>query len=56
MLFIQIIDLAAGLFYTANGTVPLAVSAFPMFNATVFIILLWVWRPKSEERPLLQKA
>lgn len=56
MLFIQVIDLAVGVVYTANGTVPLAVSAFPMFNATMFIILLWFWRPKSAERPLLQSA
>lgn len=46
MILIQIIDLAVGLFYTLNGTIPLAVSAFPMFNATVFIILLYLWRPK----------
>ena len=56
MLLIQVVDLAVGVVYTVNGTVPLAVSAFPMFNATVFIILLWVWRPKSAERPLLQEA
>lgn len=56
MLFIQVIDLAVGVVYTANGTLPLAVSAFPMFNATVFIILLWFWRPKSAKRPLLQEA
>jgi len=56
MMLIQILDLAVGVVYTMNGTVPLAVSAFPMFNATLFIILLWVWRPKSAQRPLLQKA
>jgi len=47
MILIQIIDLAVGLFYTLNGTLSIAVSAFPMFNATVFIILLYLWRPKT---------
>lgn len=45
MLFIQLIDLAVGLFYTMNGTLALAASAFPMFNATVFATLLFFWMP-----------
>lgn len=45
MLFIQLIDLAVGLFYTMNGTLVLAASAFPMFNATVFATLLFFWMP-----------
>ncbi len=45
MVFIQLIDLAVGLFYTAQGTVGLALSAFPMFNATVIALLLWLWKP-----------
>ena len=49
MILIQAIDLAVGLFYTLNGTITLAVSAFAMFNATVFIILLLLWRPKNNE-------
>jgi hypothetical protein len=47
MILIQVIDLVVGLFYTLNGTIGLAVSAFPMFNAAVFIVLLWLWRPKT---------
>lgn len=47
MMFIQIIDLAVGLFYTFNGTLALSVSAFPMFNATVFAALLFFWMPKQ---------
>lgn len=47
MILIQIIDLAAGVFYTATGVVSLQLSGFPMFNATLFIILLWLWRPKE---------
>jgi hypothetical protein len=39
--------LAASIYYTAAGIVALASSAFPMFNAALFIILLTVWRPKS---------
>lgn len=46
MILIQIIDLAAGLFYTFTGVVNIANALFPMFNATVFIVLLWLWRPK----------
>lgn len=48
MIFIQAIDLAVGVFYTATGVVGLALSGFPMFNATLFIILLTVWRPQRE--------
>lgn len=36
MALIQLIDLAAGIFYTAITVVPLQLSAFPMFNA------LWI--------------
>lgn len=47
MVFIQIIDLAVGVFYTLNGVVPLKLSAFPMFNATLIAVLLWWWRPRA---------
>ena len=47
MILIQAVDLAVGIFYTAMGTVSLAHSGFPMFNATLFIILLTLWRPKA---------
>ena len=47
MILIQVIDLATGLFYTSIGTFGLAVSAFPMFNASLFILLLWLWRPQA---------
>lgn len=46
MILIQAVDLAVGIFYTATGVVALAHSALPMFNATLFIILLSLWRPK----------
>jgi hypothetical protein len=46
MVFIQMIDLAVGLFYTMAGTVSLQLSAFPMFNAMLIAVLLWVWRPR----------
>ena len=48
MIVIQVVDLVVGLFYTAMGTVDLALSGFPMFNAALFIILLTLWRPKGE--------
>lgn len=47
MILIQAVDLAVGIFYTATGAVGLALSAFPIFNAILFIILLWLWRPKG---------
>ena len=55
MILIQIVDLAVGVFYTLTGTLGLAVSAFPMFNASLFIILLLLWRPKmavNKQEPL----
>jgi hypothetical protein len=50
MIGIQVIDLAVGLFYTATGTVSLVNAVFPMFNATVFIVLLWLWQPRDSSR------
>lgn len=47
MVFIQVIDLAVGIFYTLNGTITLALSGFPMFNATLIALLLWLWRPRA---------
>ncbi len=49
MILIQAVDLAVGMFYTATGVVALAHSGFPMFNASLFIILLTLWRPKPEQ-------
>ncbi len=51
MILIQVIDLAAGVYYTATGVVHLSSSAFPMFNAALFIVLLWLWRPKANAQP-----
>lgn len=45
MIVIQAIDLAAGIFYTAIGAVPLSLSGFPMFNAVWIMLLLWWWQP-----------
>lgn len=47
MILIQLIDLGAGVFYTATGIVNITNSAFPMFNATWIIILLLLWMPKK---------
>jgi len=47
MVLIQLIDLAVGLVYTLSGIVSLELSGFPMFNATLIALLLWLWRPKS---------
>ena len=50
MVLIQVIDLAAGIYYTAEGSVTLATSAFPMFNAAVFIALLVWFMPRSARK------
>ncbi len=47
MVLIQLIDLAAGIFYTATGVVPLALSGFPMFNALWISVLLVLWMPRT---------
>jgi hypothetical protein len=44
MIAIQAFDLAGGLFYTISGIVPIADSAFPMFNATWIIVALFLLR------------
>lgn len=48
MIFIQLIDLAVGVYYTATGVVDLKDSAFAMFNATWIAALLYLWRPRAE--------
>jgi len=54
MIFIQVVDLAVGLFYTATGVMALIQSGFPMFNATLFIVLLVLWRPQMRAAGSLQ--
>ncbi len=54
MILIQAIDLAVGVYYTATGVIDLSSSAFPMFNAALFIVLLWLWRPKTGAQPAPQ--
>ena len=49
MIFIQLIDLMVGVFYTATGVVSLGLSGFPMFNAIWISILLWLWRPRKHD-------
>jgi hypothetical protein len=49
MVLIQVMDLGAGAFYTSVGTVDLAISGFPMFNAAWISILLLLWMPRSEK-------
>jgi len=51
MIFIQLIDLAVGVFYTATGAVALSDSAFAMFNAAWITVLLYLWRPRPVDTP-----
>jgi len=48
MIFIQLVDLAVGTYYTATGAVALSDSLFPMFNAIWIAGLLYLWRPRTE--------
>lgn len=50
MILIQLIDLGAGAFYLATGVIGLSVAAFPMFNATVFAVLLYLWSNPDGQR------
>lgn len=50
MALIQAIDLSVGLFYTLNGTVSWALSAFPMFNALWIFLMCALWRPGTPAR------
>lgn len=43
MIFIQVFDFVWGLVYVLNGNVSLSAAAFPMFNAFVFSVLLYVF-------------
>ena len=47
MVLVQAIDFAAGLYYVATGVIGLSVAAFPMVNAALFGVLLWLWTPRE---------
>jgi len=49
MIWIQLIDLAVGLYFTLQGTVGISLSGFPMFNATAIALLLWLWMPSQRQ-------
>lgn len=55
MVLIQLLDLAAGIYYTATDVVPLALSGFPMFNAVWITILLLLWAPRNGLNPGREK-
>jgi len=44
MIAIQLIDLAAGLYYTGTGIVDISHSGVAMFNATFFIVIMLAYR------------
>ena len=47
MVLVQLIDLAAGLYYLGTGVIGIRTAAFPMFNAALFASLLWLWQPRA---------
>lgn len=47
MIAVQAIDLGFGLWFTATGVVPLALSAPPMLNAVWILVAFLLWRPAS---------
>ncbi|MDX1473505.1 MAG: hypothetical protein R3309_05000 [Reinekea sp.] len=56
MIAIQIIDLAVGVSMTLTDAVPLSLSGFPMFNALIIAVLLFVWRPAKLHSTLTSAA
>jgi len=50
MVLVQAIDFAAGLYYVATGVIGVEVAAFPMVNAAIFGVLLWLWAPGADAR------
>jgi len=50
MIAIQMIDLAAGIFYTIIGVVSFESSMVPMFNAALFIVLMTVFRVPADQK------
>jgi hypothetical protein len=48
MVLVQAIDFATGLYYIATGVIGVEVAAFPMVNAAIFGVLLWLWAPGAE--------
>jgi hypothetical protein len=49
MFAIQAIDLAVGLGYSLTSVVALSISAFPMFNAALIMLLLFLWKPEQNK-------
>jgi len=45
MAAVQAVDLGVGVWYTLIGSTTVTVTAFPMFNATIFFLLLTIWGP-----------
>jgi len=57
MIWIQIIDLAAGVLHTGLGHVDVSLSGVAMFNASWMIVLLVLLMPKvSGDKPLAESA
>jgi hypothetical protein len=47
MALTQAIDFSVGLYYLLSGGIKIETAAFPMFNAAVFCVLLFIWRPQG---------
>jgi hypothetical protein len=51
MVLIQLVDLGVGVVATATGTVPLSLTAFPMFNAVwIAAVCAWLGRERANAR------
>ena len=50
MIVIQVIDLAAGIFYTTIGVVSFESSMVPMVNASLFIVLMAIFRVPADQK------
>lgn len=47
MIAIQLVDFAAGLWFTTRGVVPVSLSAVPMVNATLIVVAFSLLRPRA---------
>lgn len=56
MALIQFIDLMVGIAYTVTGTLPLSLSAFPMFNALWIGLLCFFWKPSIRQLAAVRQA
>ncbi|WP_193176047.1 hypothetical protein [Oricola nitratireducens] len=56
MVLVQAIDFTVGLYFAATGVIGIETAAFPMVNAAIFGVLLWLWTPRQPANPSAKTA